>query len=166
MIEIKVDDYTFYLSRRTLDRFPETKLHRMLTREELHSNFIEKRGSYYIVDADPVVFSTLVRLMRGVVFWDEQMNQRNQLSDLCILLDIDFGYLRSRNTANTRNNSPIDKEVNIEETAYHADDTCFGENIFERTHSTPVHIEPRINKRTVIRSRKIELDTHNEMINL
>lgn len=164
MLEIKVDDYTFHLSHRTLDRFPRTKLYRMLMGYELHSNFIEKKNSHYIVDADPIVFTTLVRLLRGVVFWDEHMNDHNQLSDLCILLDIDIDCLRDRNTSNTINNSPSDKELNVCSMSHHGEDIYFGENIFDKIPNKSIF--PQINKKMVIRSRKIELDTHDEMINL
>lgn len=166
MLKIKVDDCTFYLSHRTLDRFPQTKLYRMLMGDDIHSNFIEKKNSYYIIDADPLVFSTFVRLTRGAIFWDDHMNDCNKLSELCLLLDVDIGYLKSLNITHILNNSPSYEEVNHEGISCSKDDENFGDMIFDRIHSTSNSIFQKINKKTVIRSRKIELDTHDMKINL
>jgi len=166
MLEIKVDDCTFFLSHRILDRFAETKLYRMLMGDEIPSNFIEKRDSHYIIDADPLVFTSFVRLIRGAVLWDEHMNDCNQMSELCILLDVDIKCLKSRDIEHTLNNSPSDKELNTDGKTCHMDDVYFGENIFDRVPSTSNTIFQKINKKKVIRSRKIELDTHDMQINL
>jgi len=173
MLEIKVDDHTFYLSRRTLIKFPNTKLYKMLLGDGFNSNFIEKRETYYIIDTDPDKFRLLVKLLRGYANFNDYSNDR-LLNELCISLDIDIEYISFDVDIecigkNVLHNSPLDhspldhslldhlsiEKENIEYKTNQLNNICFSDQLFDRSPD----ITRYRNKKTVIRSRKIELDT-------